>query len=334
MISEGKEPVGSMGDDTPLSVLSKRPRLLYAYFKQLFAQVTNPPIDSLREELVMSLNSALGYRRSLLEETAEHARLIKFSSPILNRQETVWLKNLPASMGDEGNGKPPFRSTVLRAIFPASEGARGLERALDDLSQAAMEAVDEGSSILILSDREVSSTHAPIPMLLAVGAVHHHLIRQRRRMRASIVVEAGDAREEHHFACLLGHGASMVYPYITYETILHLLANNTENDNGWNGLDATKAVQNYKKAIEHGILKIMSKMGISTLSSYRGAQIFEAIGLNRAIIDKYFTGTPSRIGGAGLEEITAEVLRFHAASLRRSTTQAGARGILPLSQER
>ncbi|MBI4524940.1 MAG: glutamate synthase large subunit, partial [Deltaproteobacteria bacterium] len=314
MITEGKEPVGSMGDDTPLSVLSKRPRLLYTYFKQLFAQVTNPPIDSLREELVMSLNSALGYRRSLLEETPDHARLIKFSSPILNQQEMEWLKNLPASMGDGGNGKPPFRSTVLRAIFPTSEGAKGLERALDELSQAAVEAVDEGSSILILSDRDVSSTHAPIPMLLAVGAVHHDLIRQGRRMRASIVVEAGDAREEHHFACLLGHGASMIYPYITYETILHLLANNTENDNGWNGLDATKALQNYKKAIEHGILKIMSKMGISTLSSYRGAQIFEAIGLDRAIIDKYFTGTPSRIGGAGLEEITAEVLRFHRAA--------------------
>ena len=314
MITEAKEPVGSMGDDTPLAVLSKRPRLLYHYFKQLFAQVTNPPIDSLREELVMSLNTALGYRRNILEETPGHARLIKFSSPILAQQEIEWLKGLTEIKAEGSNGKPAFISAILPALFPAAEGAKGLETALERLCEAATRAVDEGKMVLILSDRDLSPTHAPIPMLLAVGAVHHHLIRQGKRMRASIVVETGEAREEHHFACLLGYGASMICPYVTYETILHLLGNGGENGNGLAGLDARKALENYKKAIEHGILKIMSKMGISTLSSYRGAQIFEAIGINQAVIDKYFTGTPSRIEGAGLEDIAGEVLKFHRAA--------------------
>jgi glutamate synthase (NADPH/NADH) large chain/glutamate synthase (ferredoxin) len=313
MITEAKEPVGSMGDDTPLSVLSKRPRLLYTYFKQLFAQVTNPPIDSLREELVMSLNTALGYRRSLLEESPEHAKLIKFSSPIVSRQEMEWLKALPVSMGGGNSVENQISSIVLPALFSAAEGAKGLEVAVERLCEATVHAVDKGKTILILSDRGVDSNHAPIPMLLAVGAVHHHLIRQGKRMRASIVVETGEAREEHHFACLLGYGASMVHPYVTYETILHVLENGSENGNA-GGLDARKALQNYKKAIEHGILKIMSKMGISTLSSYRGGQIFEAVGLNKTIIDRYFTGTPSRIEGAGLAEIVAEVLKFHQAA--------------------
>jgi len=314
MITEAKEPVGSMGDDTPLSVLSKRPRLLYTYFKQLFAQVTNPPIDSLREELVMSLNTALGYRRSLLEETPEHARLIKFSSPILSQKEMEWLKGLTGNTAESGNSKPPLTSAVLPALFPAAEGSKGLESALEILCQAGAQAVDEGKVILILTDRDISARHAPIPMLLAVGAVHHHLIRQGKRMRASIVVETGEAREEHHFACLLGYGASMICPYVTHETILHLVENGSENGDGLNGLDGRKAHQNYKRAIEHGILKIMSKMGISTLSSYRGAQIFEAVGVNKAIVDKYFAGTASRIEGAGLEEIAAEVLKFHQAA--------------------
>jgi len=257
----------------------------------------------------MSLNTALGHRRSFLEERPEHARLIKFSSPILSPQEIEWLKGLPDSMGPD---RRVFRSVVLPAVFPATGDAKDLAAALEGLCEAAVRAVEEGKSILILSDRGVSAGNAPIPMMLAVGAVHHHLIRQGKRMRASIVVETGEAREEHHFACLLGYGASMVYPYLTYETILHLLENGGEN--GLNGLDPAKAMQNYRKAVEHGILKIMSKMGISTLSSYRGAQIFEAIGINRDVIDKYFTGTPSRIEGISLEDITAEVLKFHQAA--------------------
>ncbi|MFQ5542247.1 MAG: glutamate synthase central domain-containing protein, partial [Candidatus Binatia bacterium] len=313
MVTTAKEPVGSMGDDTPLSVLSKRPRLLYTYFKQLFAQVTNPPIDSLREELVMSLNTSLGHRLDLLEERPEHAKLIKFSSPILSQEEIEWLKRLPESVTDGREEQLSLSSAILPSLFPAAEGSRGLEVALEGLCKAAVQAIDEGRSILIISDRGVSPTSAPIPMLLAVGAVHHHLIRQEKRMKASIVAETGEAREEHHFACLLGYGASMIHPYVTFETIIHLLGNGSENgrDNGLDGVDAQKALQNYKKAIEHGILKIMSKMGISTLSSYRGAQIFEAIGINKVVIDKYFAGTPSRIEGAGLEEIAQEVLKFH-----------------------
>ena len=316
MITTAKEPVGSMGDDTPLSVLSKKPRLLYTYFKQLFAQVTNPPIDSLREELVMSLNTALGRRGSLLSEEPKHAGLIKFSSPILSRQEIEWLKRLPESMTDGRQGPLALSSVVLPALFLAAEGSKGLEAALESLCQAAARAIDDAKTILILSDKGVNSTHAPIPMLLAVGAVHHHLIRQGKRMGASIVAETGEAREEHHFACLLGYGASMIHPYVTFETIAHLLINASENEkeSPLRGLDSQKALENYKKAIEHGILKIMSKMGISTLSSYRGAQIFEAVGINRAVIDKYFTGTPSRIEGAGLEEITREILMFHEAA--------------------
>ncbi|HEX9880004.1 MAG TPA: glutamate synthase large subunit, partial [Candidatus Binatia bacterium] len=313
MITEGKEPVGSMGDDTPLTVLSKKPRLLYTYFKQLFAQVTNPPIDSLREELVMSFNTALGRRRSLLEETPEHAREVKFSSPVLSQQEIEWLKGLPGSLSNGAAARSEFVSVVLSALFPAAEEARGLEAAVERLCGEAARSVDEGKSILILSDRGVSPTYAPIPMLLAVGAVHHHLIRQGKRMRASIVVETGEAREEHHFTCLLGYGASMIHPYVTFETITHLMSNGSRKIE-LNGLDLPKALQNYKKAIEHGILKIMAKMGISTLASYRGAQIFEAVGLNQNLIDRYFTGTASRIAGAGLEEIAQEVLRFHEAA--------------------
>lgn len=313
MITEGKEPVGSMGDDTPLTVLSKKPRLLYTYFKQLFAQVTNPPIDSLREELVMSFNTALGRRRSLLEETPEHAREVKFSSPVLSQQEMEWLKGLPGSLANGGLARSEFVSVVLPALFPAAEGSKGLEAAVGRLCQEAARSVDEDKTILILSDRGVSPTHAPIPMLLAVGAVHHHLIRQGKRMKASLVVETGEAREEHHFACLLGYGASMIHPYVTFETITHLMSNGSKKIE-LDGLDLSKALENFKKAIEHGILKIMAKMGISTLASYRGAQIFEAVGLNRNLIDLYFTGTTSRIEGAGMEEIAEEVLRFHQAA--------------------
>ena len=312
MITEAREPVGSMGDDTPLAVLSKKPRLLYTYFKQLFAQVTNPPIDSLREELVMSLNTALGYRRSLLEETPEHAHLVKFSSPILSAPEMEWLKRFPESMSNGRAGPAPLSSVVLPVLFPVAAGPEGLEAAVEALRVAAVEAVDQGHSILILSDRGISPAQAPIPMLLAVSAVHHHLIREGKRMKVSLVAETGEAREEHHFASLVGYGASMVHPYVAMATITHLLSNEAEvNAHGLNGLDVGTALENYKKAIEHGILKIMAKMGISTLSSYRGSQIFEAVGLNRAVIDKYFTGTPSRIDGAGLLEIAQEVLKFH-----------------------
>jgi len=308
MITHAREPVGSMGDDTPLAVLSGKPRLLYTYFKQLFAQVTNPPIDSLRERLVMSLSTDIGPRRSLLEETPEHARLIKFSSPILTRQEMDWLKGLPETLAN-GNNDAPFRSVILQSFFPADAGTTGLEHAVDELCQQAEQAVDDGNCILIISDHGVAATRIPIPMLLAVGAIHHHLIREGKRMRASLVAETGEAREEHHFACLLGYGVGMIYPYVAYETILHLMEGKGAKD--FEGLDSEQALANYRSAIEHGILKIMSKMGISIVHSYHGSQIFEAVGVNKAVIDKYFTGTPSRIEGSGLEDLAQDAIRLH-----------------------
>jgi glutamate synthase (NADPH/NADH) large chain/glutamate synthase (ferredoxin) len=306
MAREGKEPVGSMGDDTPLAVLSSRSRLLYNYFKQLFAQVTNPPIDPLRERLVMSINTAVGYRRSLFEEREEHARLIKFSSPILSNEQLEWLLL---------RQEPGFAAATLPALFDADLDFKGIERTLDELCEMASSEVDNGKSLLIVSDRGVSVTRAPFPTLLAVSAIHHHLIRTGKRMKASLIVESGDAREEHHFACLLGYGASAICPYIAFETVARMAK---RNDLG--SLTPEKAVSNYRKAIENGILKIMSKMGISTLSSYRGSQIFEALGMKEAMVDTYFPGTVSRIGGIGLEEIAQDILGFHRAAFGPDAT--------------
>ncbi len=297
MSKDGREPVGSMGDDTPLAVLSQRSRLLYSYFKQLFAQVTNPPIDPLREKLIMSLRTAVGRRRSLFEETEEHVRVIKFESPILTYQQLEWLKQ---------QQDPAFASVTLPALFDADLDFKGIERTLRDLCEAASAEIESGKSILIISDRGVSVTRAPFPTLLAVSAIHHHLIRQGKRMKASLIVESGDAREEHHFACLIGYGASAICPYLAFETVTHLA-----EKGGLGDVTVEKAVANCKKAVENGILKIMSKMGISTLSSYRGSQIFEAIGLKEAIVDAYFPGTVSRIGGVGMEEIAQDILGFH-----------------------
>lgn len=297
MIAEKKEAVGSMGDDTPPAVISRHPRMLYTYFKQCFAQVTNPPIDSLRERLVMSLTTYLGRRGSLLTETAAHARLIRLDSPVLKNAELAALR---------AQQMPDFQVATLPVHFPVTSGTQGLEAALETLCQRASAAIENGKTLLVLSDKEVGAARAPIPMALAVGAVHHHLIREGKRMQASIIAEAGDAREEHHFAVLLGYGANAINPYLAFSTIAQL-ADNGELEK----LTAEKAVANYQEAIEKGILKIMAKMGISTVSSYRGAQIFEAIGVNAAVIDRCFTGTPSRLGGIGFEHIAAETLHFH-----------------------
>ncbi len=297
MARQGKEPVGAMGDDTPLSMLSRKPRSLFTYFKQRFAQVTNPPIDPLREKLVMSLNTALGARGSMLEERPEFCKLIKFNSPVLTNTELEWLRSLE---------DPAFASITISCLWNVSEGPAGLERALKQVCDQAVRAVGEGFSLIILSDRGVSPEKAPIPILLAVAGVHHALIRQGLRMRASIIAETGEAREDHHFACLIGYGASCVNPYLAFETVAHL-AGDAEFDLP----ERDKALANYKKAIENGILKIMSKMGISTVSSYRGAQIFEAIGLDKEIVDQYFTGTDSRVGGVSLEAIARDILVWH-----------------------
>jgi len=294
MFSEAKDPVGSMGDDTPLAVLSSRPRLVYNYVKQRFAQVTNPPIDSLRERLVMSLVTLLGARGSFLEETPEHARLVELKTPLLSEADLHALSVLP----DQA-----FRARTLRALFPAARGAEGLERALVQLCDEAAYHVEEGTAILMLSDREADAAHAPIPMLLAVGAVHQALIRRGVRMRTSLIAETGEARDVHHIAALIGYGASAVCPYLVYE----LIAEESRRTDG----DPAKGLANYRTAIESGLLKIMSKMGISTVSSYHGAQIFEAVGLDHALVDFALTGTPSRLGGIGLAEIAEDVLARH-----------------------
>ena len=308
MVTQAKEAVGSMGDDTPPAVISRHPRSLYSYFKQRFAQVTNPPIDSIRERLVMSLTTYLGRRHSLLTETAAHARLIRLSSPVLTNEDLQALRDVDI---------PDFQIETLSACFPVASGKQGLEAALEALCQQASEAVDAGKTLLVLSDKDVSPDFAPIPMALAVGAVHHHLIREGKRMRASLIAETGDAREEHHFAVLLGYGAAAINPYLAFSTIAQLA-----EDGEFEELTAPKAIETYKETIEKGVLKIMAKMGISTVSSYRGAQIFEALGINATVIDKCFTGTTSRLSGIEFAEIAAETLHFHAKAFSGSKGDA------------
>ncbi|GBC76612.1 Ferredoxin-dependent glutamate synthase 2 [bacterium HR08] len=299
MVVEGKEPTGSMGDDTPLSVLSQKPRLLYTYFKQRFAQVTNPPIDPLREQLVMSLSTLIGARGHWLEEAPEACRLIKLRSPILSEEALAWV--LDRSRG---------RWARLEAVFPVADGPGGLRRAVRRLCEDAERAVGEGVRVLVLSDRAVDAERAPIPMLLAVGAVHHHLLRRGLRLRASLIAESGEPREDHHFACLLGYGASAVHPYLAFETVRALARER--------GMEPAEALENYVRALEKGLLKIMSKMGISVLLSYQGAQVFEAIGLAREVVEECFAGTPSRIGGASYEGLARDVLRIHDSAFRTS----------------
>jgi glutamate synthase (NADPH/NADH) large chain len=295
MAVQGQEPVGSMGTDTPLAVLSDRPQLLFKYFRQLFAQVTNPAIDPIREQLVMSLVSDLGPRGDLLAETPEHARRIRLDQPVLNDADLDRLRAAP----------DPFQSCTLSTVFPIEAGSEGMADALEALCREAADAVRSGCGILILSDRSVDAEHAPIPALLATAAVHHHLIRERLRTGAGLVVETGEAREVNHFALLLGYGAEAVNPYLVWETLGAMAAR------GELPIDAYAAAKNYTKAIGKGLLKILSKMGISTLQSYCNAQIFEAVGLGREVVDRHFTGTASRIGGVGLTEIAEEALQRH-----------------------
>ncbi len=322
MIATGSEAVGSMGDDTPLAVLSMQPRLLYGYFKQLFAQVTNPPIDPIREKLVMSLTVDLGWRRNLLGETPEHAHLIQADSPILLEHEFEALKKLAH------RGHP---AVTIDATWPLAEGDAGLERAIERVQKEAESAVDSGARILLLSDRSVDHAHVAIPMLLAVGAVHHFLIAAGKRMKASIVCETGEARDTHQLACLIGYGAGAVYPYVAFETISELIesvqtdarkevARSKDPEKlakaqaaflEVESLTYEKALKNLRKALEDGLLKIMSKMGISVLGSYRGAQIFEAIGIGEIVIQKCFHRTPSQVGGIGFLEIARESLARH-----------------------
>ncbi|MFP6625648.1 MAG: glutamate synthase large subunit [Deltaproteobacteria bacterium] len=302
MALNAQEPVGSMGTDTPLACLSDKPQPLFSYFKQLFAQVTNPAIDPIREELVMSLNSMAGKQENLFDETSGHCRQLKFEQPCLSNQELAKVREL------DRNG---IRSTTLPMVFETEFGASGLTKALDRLCEAASKAVEEGFEIIILSDREAGKDRLPLPSLAAVGAVHHHLIRNGQRTRVGLVVESAEPREVMHYCLLLGYGASAVNPYLALDTLRNLAG---KGDLHGHSLD--EAVANYTKAVGKGLMKTMSKMGISTLASYRGAQIFEAIGLNKEVIARCFTWTASRIEGIGFDIIADECEMRHAKAYR------------------
>ncbi|HOV60724.1 MAG TPA: glutamate synthase large subunit [Candidatus Hydrogenedentes bacterium] len=304
MAETGQEPVGSMGNDEPLAVLSNRPQLLYNYFKQLFAQVTNPPIDPIREEIVMSLETTIGREGNLLEEHPEDCRQLHLPAPILTDAQTAWIREL-----DE----PGLRTRVLSTLFPAEEGPAGVTRALDRLCAEAEAAVDEGYSILVLSDRGVNEHMAALPALLATGGVHHHLVRRQKRALCGIVVESGEPREVMHCCLLLGYGAGAINPWLAYEVIDDMFAAGRIDVP-----DAEKAKSLYIKALNKGILKTMSKIGISTLQSYRCAQIFEALGLGQEVVDRCFAGTASRIAGIDFEDIGRETLMRHGAAWPRT----------------
>lgn len=297
MAATGKEPTGSMGNDVPVAILSKHPFRLFNYFKQLFAQVTNPPIDPIREELVMTLSGYLGsLQQNLLDESPDHVKMVRFRNPVISNTYFQVVKNLRYK---------GFSAANLSMHFDASAGGKGLEEAVDQLCKDAEKAVDEGKNYIILSDRNIEENKAPVPSLLAVSAVHHYLIEKRKRMQIDIVVESAEPREVMHFALLFGYGASIINPYMSFAVIDKLVKAKAIQ------LDYQKAEENYVNAINKGILKIMSKMGISTLRSYRSSQIFEAVGINSDVINKYFSGTISRIGGIGMEELATEILIPH-----------------------
>ncbi len=288
----GTEAIGSMGVDVPLAVLSDRPQLLYSYFKQLFAQVTNPPLDAIREELVTSMSTSIGATRNLLDETPAHCRQLALPQPILTSEDLARIRE---------NESPGLSSITLPALFDVEADGPALEAAVEGLCAAAESAILGGHEIIILSDRGAGRDLAPIPALLACSGVHHHLIRTGLRQRCGLIIESGEPREVHHFAALFGYGASAVNPYLAFETLRAMA------ESGMIEVDAAKASKNFIKAISKGVLKVMSKMGISTLQSYKGAQQFEAIGLAQSVVDKYFTWTISRIGGADLAALAEEV---------------------------
>jgi glutamate synthase (ferredoxin) len=297
MALTGIQPIGSMGTDTPLAVLSDKPQLLYNYFKQLFAQVTNPPIDPIREELITAATITLGAQGNLLQPGPENCQQIRLPIPILKNAELAKLRQLDL---------PGHKSVTLPILFKAADGKAGIERAMEELCAAAEQAIARGATILILSDQGVDRTYAPLPALLASAGLHHHLIRAGMRTRVGLVLESGEPREVHHFCLLLGYGVQAINPYMAYETLQDMI-----NEGLLPEISYEKAVYGYIKAVVKGIVKVMAKMGISTIQSYCGAQIFEAVGLNQEVINTYFTWTASRVEGIGLEEIAREVQQQH-----------------------
>ena len=297
MANTGVQPLGSMGTDTPLAVLSNKPQLLYNYFKQLFAQVTNPPIDPIREEIITATHTMVGSRGDLLSPTAQSCALIRLDQPILTNEQLEKLRQV---------NQPGFKSVTLPILFKAADGAKGMEAALEKLFAATDAAIKQGANVIILSDRNVDAENAPIPALLATAGLHHHLIRSGTRGRVGLVLESGEPREVHHFALLIGYGCSAINPYLAYETIDDLI-----HEGLLTNTDHKKAIKLFIKAAIKGVVKTMAKMGISTVQSYRGAQIFEAVGINHEVVDKYFTWTPSRIQGVDLNVIAQEALSRH-----------------------
>ena len=301
MARTGAEPLGSMGSDAAIAVLSDRPRLLYDYFTQLFAQVTNPPLDAIREELVTSLESTAGPESNLLEPTAASCRQIVLPMPVIDNDDLAKLLYV-----NEDGRTPGFRAFAVDGLFEVAGGGEALRRGIDAVRASVSAAIEDGADIIVLSDRNSTDDLAPIPSLLLVSAVHHHLVREKTRTRVGLVVETGDAREVHHMALLKGYGAAAINPYLAFETIDDMIASGLLS-----GVTPRQAQRNYIKAASKGILKVMSKMGISTVASYTGAQVFEAIGLAPDVIGEYFPGTVSRIGGVGLDVLAEEVARRH-----------------------
>ena len=304
MATDGAEPIGSMGNDTPLAVLSDRPQLLANYFKQLFAQVTNPPLDAIREEIITSMITTIGCEGNLLATTPEQARLLRLETPVITNAECARIKALGAAGSPT---LPGLKAATISLLFPAAAAAEGMRRRLDEIRAEASAAIAAGATLIVLSDRGVCREQAGVPALLATGGVHHHLVREGTRTRCGIVIETGEAREVQHFALLTGYGAGAVNPYLAFATIDQMQAERIIAGD----YPREKLHKNFVKAATKGLLKVMSKMGISTQQSYRGAQIFEAVGLESRLVDEFFARTPSRIGGIGLDGVAQESLRRH-----------------------
>ena len=310
MAIKAAEPLGSMGTDTPIAVLSERPRLLFDYFTQLFAQVTNPPLDAIREEVVTSVAATVGPEGNLLAPGPESCRQLALPYPIIDNDELAKIIH-----ADSDGAYPGLQAKHVKGLYRVAGGGLALERALNAICAEVSTAIENGARVIVLSDRNSDAVEAPIPSLLLTAAVHHHLVRTKQRTQAGLVVECGDAREIHHMALLVGYGAGAINPYLAFESIEDLIAaDDGRGLNGLGGMDPRQAVRNYIKACGKGVLKVMSKMGVSTVASYTGAQIFEAVGLGNELVDRYFTGTVSRLGGIGLDEVAAEVAARHAAA--------------------
>ncbi|HEV7875327.1 MAG TPA: glutamate synthase large subunit, partial [Nocardioides sp.] len=316
MANSGYEPIGSMGTDTPIAALSEKPRLLFDYFSQLFAQVTNPPLDAIREELVTSLNGTIGPEANLLEPAPASCRQVVLPFPVISNDDLAKIRHI-----NRDGDMPGFIAHVARGLYPVEGGGAAMAERIEAICQEVSDAIADGARVIVLSDRHSTAELAPIPSLLLTGAVHHHLVREKTRTQVGLLVEAGDVREVHHVALLVGYGAAAVNPYLAMESVEDLA-----REGYYVKTDGEKAVANLIKALGKGVLKVMSKMGVSTVASYTGAQIFEAIGLAESVVDKYFTGTTSKLGGVELDTIAEEVARRHARAYPRG-------GILPAHRE-